>query len=65
MCRFPAGGDVRLDISGDSLEMRTVLEWDDAEEIGLKVRSSPDGEEENAGALQYQPPEGVMSAPAG
>ena len=44
--QVPAGGDVRLDISGDSLEMRTVLEWDDAEEIGLKVRSSPDGEEE-------------------
>ena len=44
--QIPAGGDVRLDIFGDSLELRTVLEWDDAEEVGLKVRCSPDGEEE-------------------
>ena len=38
--------DVRLDITGDALEVRTVLEWDDAEEVGFKVRCSPDGEEE-------------------
>ena len=44
--QIPSRGDVRLDISGDSFELRTVLEWDDAEEIGLKVRCSPDGEEE-------------------
>ena len=38
--------DVRLDITGDALELRTVLEWEDAEEVGFKVRCSPDGEEE-------------------
>ena len=51
--QVPAGGDVRLDISGDSLEMRTVLEWDDAEEIGLKVRQLAGWRRRDAGALQY------------
>ena len=54
--------DVRLDITGDALELRAVLEWDDAEEVGLKVRCSPDGEEEtlvrfnvNPGRTHVQP----------
>ena len=38
--------DVFLEPGGDSLEIRAVLEWDDAEEVGLKVRCSPDGDEE-------------------
>ena len=61
--QIPAGGDVRLDISGDSLELRTVLEWDDAEEIGLKVRSSPDGEEETLVRFNVNP--GRTNVPPG
>ena len=61
--QIPAGGDVRLDISGDSLELRTVLEWDDAEEIGLKVRCSPDGEEETLVRFNVNP--GRTNVPPG
>ncbi len=53
--QVPAGGEVRLDISGDSLELNTVLEWDDAEEIGLKVRCSPGGQEETLVRFNVNP----------
>jgi beta-fructofuranosidase len=38
--------DVDLEFPGECLEIRVVFAWDDAEEVGLKVRCSPDGEEE-------------------
>lgn len=38
--------DLDLEISADSLEIRMQFEWQDAEEVGLKLRCSPDGEEE-------------------
>ena len=38
--------DVSLDMSGDCLEIRAVIEWDDVEEVGLKVLRSHNGEEE-------------------
>ena len=37
---------VSLDIHGDQLEIRAIFEWKDAEEFGLKVCCSPDGEEQ-------------------
>ena len=49
------GDDAILGISGDALELRTVLEWDDAEEVGLKVRCSPDGEEETLVRFNVNP----------
>ena len=51
------------DVRGDRLEIRAVLEWSDAEEIGLKVCCSPDGGEQtlirfNANPWhKYGPPE--------
>ncbi len=53
--QVPANGEVTLDISGDALEMRTALEWEDAEEVGLKVRCSPDGEEETLVRFNVNP----------
>ena len=42
-----SGSVVPLDeISGDRLEIRAVFEWETAEEFGLKVCCSPDGEEQ-------------------
>ncbi len=53
--QVPANSEVPLDISGDALELRTVFEWDDAEEVGLKVRCSPDGEEETLVRFNVNP----------
>ncbi len=33
-------------VAGDMLEIRAVFLWEDAEEFGIKVRCSPDGEEQ-------------------
>ncbi len=54
--------DFDLGLSGDCLEIRTVIEWDDAEEVGLKVRSSPDGEEETLVRFNTNP--GTSHGPA-
>ena len=53
--RLTHGSDVSLAITGDSLELRAVLEWDDAEEVGFKVRCSPDGEEETLVRFNVNP----------
>ena len=42
-----ADSTVVLDgIAGDQLEIRATFAWDDAEEFGLNIRSSPDGQEQ-------------------
>ncbi len=44
---LPAGGELALeDMSGDTLELRLELSGDGAQKYGLKVRRSPDGDEE-------------------
>ena len=43
------GADTEVGIegaAGECIEIRAVLEWEDAEEVGIKVRTSPDGEEQ-------------------
>ena len=51
-----AGEDVRLDgIGGNRLEIRALLEWESAEEFGLKVCCSPDGEEQTLVRLNLNP----------
>ena len=39
-------GEVQLDIQGDSLELRVLIDPGTAKECGVKVRCSPDGKEE-------------------
>jgi beta-fructofuranosidase len=42
-----AGADLQLDgIGGDRLELAVSFQWQGAEEFGLKVRCSPDGQEQ-------------------
>ena len=42
-----SGSELPLDeIAGGRLEIRAVFEWESAEEFGLKVCCSPDGEEQ-------------------
>lgn len=41
-----ASGDIDIDIRGDALEIAAEIDPADAEECGIKVRCSPDGEEE-------------------
>ena len=60
--QLQADAEVPLAISGDSLEIRATLEWDDAEEIGLKVRCSPDAREETLVRFNTNP--GTRHAPA-
>jgi beta-fructofuranosidase len=43
---LPADRDVSLGIRGKQLELQVDVECRDAREVGLKVRCSPDGEEE-------------------
>ena len=43
------------EISGDRLEIRAVFEWESAEEFGLKVCCSPDGEEQTLIRLNLNP----------
>ena len=43
------------EIRGDQLEIRAVFEWESAEEFGLKVCCSPDGEEQTLIRLESQP----------
>lgn len=43
------------EIQGDSLELRAVFEWESAEEFGLKVRCSPDGEEQTLTRFNTNP----------
>ena len=42
-------------VAGECIELRATLEWDDAEEVGIKVRSSPDGEEQTLIRLNANP----------
>ncbi len=39
-------GEVQLDLQGDSLELRVLIDPGTAKQCGVKVRCSPDGEEE-------------------
>ncbi len=41
-----ASGDMRIDLPGDALEIAAEIDPADAEECGIKVRCSPDGQEE-------------------
>ena len=54
--------DLDLEISADSLEIRMKFEWQDAEEVGLKLRCSPDGEEETLVRFNTNP--GTRPGPA-
>ncbi len=63
LANLPLAADqpVSLDIRGDRLEIRAVFEWEDAEEFGLNVCCSPDGEEQtqirfNTNPWQSNPP---------
>lgn len=46
------------DVSGDCLEISVIIEPDDAKEFGIKVRCSPDGEEETT--IVYSPVEKTL-----
>ena len=58
-----ADRDIPIDgAAGECVEIRAVVEWDDAEEVGIKVRCSPDGEEQTLIRVNTNP--GCQHAPA-
>ena len=57
------GEDVDLECPGECLEIRATVEWEDAEEVGFKVRASPGGEEETL--IRFNTNPGHRHLPAG